>query len=654
MERKGFIGKIKWLTEPLNDYCIECLSLIKAMFAVRIVESIALLATDYDAMISVNNLIGFAVDVAYIGWIIAAFFIIHLIISRFSQKAANITTRIIFAAYLCTSMLLAGYFASTHIPLDSIITAYSPRELFVTIKANSPYNIPIVIAIVIAAITFAAIPREKISMPAWAKITMMVIFIGCAFFPGLDKEKFRYDKEYYIIESKTVYLYNSLRNGESIIEFTDSELKEMSEEFASYFPEYQFIDYHYPFLHKDNTADVLSPYFEKSDTKPNIAIIIVEGLCKYISGKNSTVTSATPFLDSLSEHALVWENCLSTSERTFGVLPSVLGALPFGEKGFLSYRRDAPNCNTLASILHDNGYKNTFFYGGWYGFDSMDIFAENNSMETYYDKPEFENVEARTQWGLCDEYLLIHSLDNVKESADTPRLDVYLTLSTHDPFDYPDRERLTSIYDAKQCGQPDKLKVKKYISSYASFLYTDNCLRKFLEKYKECESYSNTIFIITGDHKFIPSNDMYIVPGSENPIENFRVPLIIWSPMLKSAQSFQALATHRDITPTLLAYIKNNHGACIPENESWLNAGLDTSKNFESHAFSPHYNAGRNCSGLTYKLNYITDDGIFLFDTTENKLTIKPTTNDIKLSKLPQLYKKLENYIMNNNALMKR
>ncbi len=647
MERKGFTGKIKWLTEPLNDYCIECLSLIKAMFAVRIVESIALLATDYDAMISVNNLIGFAVDVAYIGWIVAAFFIIHLIISQFSQKAANITTRIIFAAYLCTSMLLAGYFASTHIPLDSIIAAYSPRELFVTIKANSPYNIPIVIAIVIAAITFAAIPRKKVSMPAWAKITMMVIFIGCAFFPGLDKEKFRYDKEYYIIESKTVYLYNSLRNGESIIEFTDSELKEMSEEFASYFPEYQFIDYHYPFLHKDNTADVLSPYFEKSDTKPNIAIIIVEGLCKYISGKNSTATSATPFLDSLSDHALVWENCLSTSERTFGVLPSILGALPFGEKGFLSYRHDAPTYNTLATILHDNGYKNTFFYGGWYGFDSMDIFAEGNSMEMYYDKPEFQTIEGRCKWGLPDGFLLSHSLDEVKKSACEPRLDVYLTLSTHDPFDYPDKEIYTRQYNEMQSESTEKQQIKKLIDEYASFVYTDNCLRSFFDGYRECESYNNTIFIITGDHRFVATD-------SKNSIENFRVPLIIWSPMLKSAQNFPAIATHRDIAPTLLSLLANSYHINIPQNEAWLNTGLDTCTNFEANTFSPHYNANRDLHGFTYKQYYITEEGLFKFDTTGNKLSIKPYTNDSSLSKFLQLYKRLENYIMNNNALTKR
>ena len=652
MKQKGFTDKIKWLTKPLNSYCVEFLYLICAILIIRIAETIALFATNYNAELIGNNLIGFAVDIANIGWIVAALYIVYTLINLLSQKAANITIRFIFGFYLCLSMLLVGYFTTTHIPLDGIITVYSPKELFVTVKANSSYNIPIIIGIIIVSVAFAAIPRKKFNLPAWLQIVIIALLTGCAFFPGLEKEKFRYDKEYYIIESKTIYLFNSLSKNESIIQFTDNELKEKAEEFASYFPEYEFVDYHYPFLHSDKTPDILSGYLEKSDNKPNIVILIVEGLCNYISGQNSTVTSATPFLDSLSEHALVWENCLSTSERTFGVLPSMLGALPFGENGFLSYRRDVPDHKTLASILHDNGYKSTFFYGGWYGFDGMDIFSENNFMEMYYNNPQYEQITERSQWGLRDEYLLNHSLNDVI-SDDSPRLDVYLTLSTHDPFDYPDKEKYTNQYKEMQVAQPNKLKVKKYISNYASFLYTDDCLRNFFNEYQKCQSYHNTIFIITGDHKFIASNNIFFETDDKASIENFRVPLIIWSPMLKSGQKFPAIATHRDIAPTVLAYIKNNYDAELPETESWLNSGLDTCKHFEAKTFSPHYNANRDLNGITYKQHYITVDGIFTFDTTGNILSIKPTTNDNDLEKLPQLYMQLENYIMNNNALIK-
>ena len=588
-----------------------------------------------------NNLIGFTVDIANIGWIVAALFIIHLILNKFSQKVASVTIRIIFAAYLCISMLLVGYFVSTHMPLDGIITAYSPRELFVAIKSNSPYNLPIAIVIIIFAIIFAAIPRKKFHIHTWLQTVIITLLAGCAFFPGLEREKFRYDKEYYIIESKTIYLFNSLSKNESLIQFTDTELKEKAEEFATYFPEYEFIDYHYPFLHKDKTPDVLSCYLEKDDTKPNIVIIIVEGLCNYISGKNSTIASATPFLDSLSEHSLVWENCLSTSERTFGVLPSLLGALPFGKTGFLAYKRDVPDFNTIATILHSNGYKNTFFYGGWYGFDNMDIFAENNGIEMYYNKAEYETVDQRNEWGLLDEYMLLHSLNDVQDNIGTPRLDIYLTLTSHDPFSYPN----TDEYILKYNALPQKGKSISKPKENASFMYADDCLRKFLSEYKKCNTFSNNIFIITGDHKFD-------VTDRKNFIDNYHVPLIIWSPMLRESHRFPALVTHRSITPSILAYLKHNYDINIPENSAWLNSGLDTCKKFRATTFAPHFSDGRKFVGITYNDKFITPEQTFTFCLSDDKLSLKPT-NDSSASKLPSLYRTIENYIMNNNALIK-
>ena len=636
MERNGFKEKIWSLLKPLDGYCIEILYLVCSMLIIRIVEAIALFSTGYNSELIANNLLGFVTDIAHIGWILAALYLLYYIIGLLSHKAATVTIRTIFAAYLCLSMILTGYFAVTHIPLDSIITAYTPNELYITIKANNPYNIPIIAAIIANAVAFCLIPRKKADIPSWAKIVIMTILICCVFFPGLEKEKFRYDKEYYIVENKIIYLHNSLKSENSIIQFTDSELKQKSEEFATYFPEYEFTDYHYPFMHNEASANILSSFFEKSESKPNIAIIIVEGLCNYISGKNSTIASATPFLDSLSEHALVWENCLSTSERTFGVLPSVLGALPFGEKGFMSYRRDVPEFNTLATILHDNGYTNTFFYGGWYGFDGMDIFAENNYMVMYYDKPEFESADQRNEWGLLDDYMLEHSLDDINKSEATPRLDIYLTLTTHDPFSYPNTDKYIQKYNAL----PQKGKSISKPNENASFMYADDC------QYKKCKTFGKTIFIITGDHKFN-------VTDKKNIIDNYHVPLIIWSPMLRESRRFPAIVTHRSITPSILSFLKNEYGIKSPTNVAWLNSGLDTCKNFRAETFAPHYGENRKAKGITFGNHFITSNGTYDFVFSENGLSLKKTDAD-SINKFIKLYNDLENYIMNNNALIKK
>lgn len=639
MERKGFNERLKAIFKPHNEYCSEVLMLFCMMLIIRIAEGIALFITDYQSEIIINCLIGFFTDIAYTGWIVVLLFLLYSALNLLSLTAANIVIRFIFGAYICMSMLLTGYFAVTHIPLDGIITGYSPKELYVTIKANGSYNIPIIIGIIIISIAFTAIPRKKVCIPKWIKITMLAILTCCIFFPGLDREKFRYEREYYIVENKTVYLLNCLKDNSSTIQFTANELKEKSEEFASYFPNYEFVDYHYPFMHKDETPDILTNYLAKSEDKPNIVIIIVEGLCNYISGKNSTIASATPFLDSLSEHSLVWENCLSTSERTFGALPSILGALPFGENGFMSYRRDVPNFNTLATILHDNGYKNTFFYGGWYGFDDMDIFAQNNSMKMFYDSPEYESVEQRNTWGLLDGYMLSHSLTDVKND-DKPRLDIYLTLSTHDPFSYPNTDEYISKYNAL----PQKGKSTTPIKENASFMYADDCLKTFFKEYEQCEQFDRTIFVITGDHKFNTKD-------RSNVIDNYHVPLIIWSPMLKDCKRFSPIVTHRSIAPSILAYMKHTCGIIVPQDVAWLNSGLDTSSNFTSKTFAPHFGEDRKLKAITFDDYFITKDKTFKLDNSNNNLSLIPTDNN-ENAMLIDIYQALERYIMNNDALV--
>ena len=640
MKRKGFKDRVKSPLKPLDGYCCECITLFGICLIIRIAEAIILSITNYQSDIFINCLLGFLTDIAYIGWIVAALYLIYCFIFRFSEKAANITIRAIFAAYISTSIVLTCYFAITHIPLDSIITAYSLKEIFVTLNANGWYNIPLLVLIFVKSIIYIIYPQPHYKIPMWVKILFAAIAITSIVFPGITSQKMEY-KKYYIIENKTAYLIKSLKSDNNIIQFTSAELQQKSEEFASYFPEYEFTDYRYPFMHKDNTPDILSDYLENSEEKPNIVIIIVEGLCNYISGQNSTIASATPFLDSLSEHSLVWENCLSTSERTFGVLPSILGALPFGENGFMSYRHNVPTFNTIATILHDNGYKNTFFYGGWYGFDNMDIFAENNFMEMYYDKPEYESVEQRNKWGLLDGYMLSHSLCDVKDD-ETPRLDIYLTLSTHDPFSYPNTNKYISEYNAL----PQKCKPATFAKENASFLYADDCLKNFFKEYEQCKQFDRTIFIITGDHKFNTKD-------RSNAIDNYHVPLIIWSPMLRESHRFPAIVTHRNIAPSLLSYFKHNYGIDCPENEVWLNNGLDTSNTFGSKTFATHYYDSRKLNGITYGNYFITTDKTYKFDNTNSNLSLIPTDNN-ENANLIELYLALERYIMNNDALIRQ
>ncbi|MCF0206044.1 MAG: LTA synthase family protein [Bacteroidales bacterium] len=300
-------------------------------------------------------------------------------------------------------------------------------------------------------------------------------------------------------------------------------------------------------------------------------------------------------------------------------------------------RKDAPAYKSFVSILNDSGYESSFFYGGWYGFDDMDIFAKRCGMDLYFKKAEYDSVSDRNQWGLHDGFVLQESLKSIDKQDGKPYFHFYLTLTTHDPFDFPDADKYLSRLDERFA----KIKVNK--KGLASFLYIDDCLKNFFKAYEKKASYKNTIFVITGDHSFWQSKDRFI--------DNIHVPLIIFSPMLKQGQRFASLETHRNVSPSILAILRNNFGVKIPEHTHTLNHGLDTSKNFEAKTFSPLYDCGRNFKGIMYKEYFVTKTSVQKFTIKNKRLEIQNAKTDSSLMKICDLYLQLDNYIMTNDAL---
>ena len=177
---------------------------------------------------------------------------------------------------------------------------------------------------------------------------------------------------------------------------------------------------------------------------------------------------------------------------------------------------------------------------------------------------------------------------------------------------------------------------------YASYLYYDDCLRKFFAAYREVPGYENTIFVITGDHCF---------NGQSEELDKYHVPFIVWSPMLKEAHRFPAMIAHRDVTPSFLAMLKGAYNIKAPSVVSWLNTGLDTSSVFRSNTFTPQLKNSRKMDNMVYK-DYFYDEGmVFKFGYEDDKLTITPVNSET-MTHLFSEYRAMDDYVMNNDALV--
>lgn len=592
-------------------------------------------------------LLGVCYDVLFFSKVALALFPIYLLIHRFSPKAAKCAFRVLGTVMLLISNAMIMYFVTTYIPLDKIFFNYSVKELIYISKSTGAFVWWGYVGLLLIPLLFLFVSRKEVGFGkfwlwVWLALAVVGLFVNE---PPVWTYRTREGKS--TVCNKQEFFWKSLMEKEApFSRFNTEDVEQQRDrilDFQSNFPDDEFVDFRYPFAHLDQSPDVLSSYFDLNpDTMPNLVFVITEGLSREFSGYNSKFPSATPFLDSLADHSLNWLNCMSSSQRTIAVLPSLMGSLPFGKRGFMQ-SPNSPRFQSLPGILKENGYKTSFFYGGWTCFDDMCYFLADMGVDHFL--PDYTSYpkEMVNTWGLYDGFLFSEAIKEVEKDHAQPRLDIYLTLTTHDPFDYPNKTQYTKTYTKMliQARQQHNIEQWQY-EQYASYLYYDDCLRQFFDDYKNIPGYENTIFVITGDHCF---------NSQSQELDKYHVPLIVWSPMLKEPHRFPAMVAHRDVTPSFLAMMRHKYLIQSPSVVSWLNTGLDTAAMFQSNTFTPQLKNSRKMDNMVFK-SYFYDEGmVYKFGYEDDKLTITPVKNDEVVQFFSE-YKAMDDYVMRNDALL--
>lgn len=471
----------------------------------------------------------------------------------------NIVFAILIFILIIEGMLIS-YYLTALVPLGSDLLGYSFEDIKTTVSNTSSGAaslIPIIGVVVISGLFFAL---YKLSSKYYHHIGRMYpftiilfsLFVSTLFLDGKP-----------INANKTQYLAMNIYNSstEEHVYVSDAE---------------------YPLIKESYTPDVLGEYFELNEEKPNVVFIIVEGLGRDFVGQGAEYGGFTPYLDSLSQKSLYWENCMSTTGRTFGVLPGLLGSLPFGKSGFMELD-EYPNKLTLFTILKNNGYHTSFYQGTNGSFDNIDQFLISEDVDFIMDKGNFgtdyemqKGNDGGFTWGFPDRELFRKSL-SLERKEDKPRMEVYLTISNHEPFTPPRQdfyeEKVEKILQEKSFDSRVKKIIEKNDNVFATLLYTDDAIKYALDEYKKKPGYENTIFVITGDHRLIP------IPF-RNDICRFNVPLIITSPMIKTPKKMSGITSHFDVTPSLLSLLEGKYEFKMPKKVAWIGGALDMNKEF--------------------------------------------------------------------------
>lgn len=573
-------------------------------------------------------------------------FLMVFFISR-NKRACFWVYGVICTIFIMLYLSLVKYFETSLVPLGADLYTYSIKEIRETAGAGGNIEPLFIVIFIIPVAIFWFLAnwfyKRQLLKPVYSIgilcLGAMILFMGTPILPA--NTSYSNDFSYNVALNKEAYFleksYNHFLASEPEVDiYAENYFEDETTDSVAGYKRFTYVNNQYPFLHKDETPDVLGNFFNIDSAKaPNIVFIQVEGLGRAYSGPNAYLGSFTPFLDALAKKSLYWENFLSSQGRTFASLPSILGSMPFGTTGYLDLGNKMPNGLTLLSILKKNGYGSRFYGGFDTNFDNEAIFFSKQGVSPIIGEANFGSGFSKSPansggftWGYADKELFKRSIQLEQEYPKQPFISYVQTISMHTPYTIPNQQEYINLAEQQLVklgfDEPTKAEHQKYIDKYSTVMYTDAAIQSFLIEYSKLPSYKNTIFIITGDHR-LPE-----IPMSTK-IDRYRVPLIIFSPLLKRSASFKSISSHLDITPSLLAFFKHNYKLNTPDVAPWVGSGLDTVKvlrNIHKYPLKQTKDALINyISGM-----YFIDQEV-LFSIGDN-LDIQPITDDGKMNEL--------------------
>jgi uncharacterized sulfatase len=647
----------------LQQYLRIAFALVLTLCLVRGYEYVVVAYKSFTPHAWKYELAGIFYDI-WLGFIYCAFVFIPIgAVSLISNKLATILFHVLNVLLIICCLGLVVTFSERNNPFDHELFTRNSSDTISTIKQMltagfMPY-IPFLIYLPVYFLIYNGYTK-KITVRGYrlAGVTIgAVLSVAFIRHANPSPDGFAQNSAYYLTVNKFSYWaddsfeYFRDRNKKDNI-LSDASLKKEAEFYQANQP-FSFTSSAYPLLHSNTQTDVLGSFFNLQQTPPNIVILVVEGLSRDFSGDNAYAASFTPFLDSLSHESLCWDNFLSTAPGTFAAHPAIEASLPYGKRGF-SVMNVMPDHLSLIKILKSNGYHTKFLIGFNPDFDNMGGFIRLQGTDfvlNHYPSRYKEMGVGKEGWsmGYPDDALYSRSFEVMDSLRQTPYLDIYHTGTTHLPYLFEQKSAYEQKFDQKIKTLHVSSNIKKTLQQtkevLVTFMFSDDCIRNFFKTYARRPEYDNTIFFITGDHHI---GSFPII----NEIDDYHVPFIVYSPMLKKPQKFLSVNTHNNITPTILALLNDNfHLPNNPKEVHWLSGVMDTARAFRNIQSMPFMWWDREIADYIYKDYFLSDNQ--LYQLKPNLIQEKITNDTLKkhIISLRENFKKINNYVCDNNKI---
>jgi phosphoglycerol transferase MdoB-like AlkP superfamily enzyme len=280
----------------------------------------------------------------------------------------------------------------------------------------------------------------------------------------------------------------------------------------------------------------------------NVVFILVESLSGSFMKELGNQNNITPFLDSLAQKSIFFNNLYATGTRTVRGMEAMTLSIPPTPGQSIVKRPDNHNLYTVSNVFKQKGYTSNFFYGGDGYFDNMNSYFGGNGFNIYDrgrgsvlsdaikttrnnitdNEVTFENA-----WGICDEDIFkkMITVADMHYKNNQPFFNFVMTTSNHRPYTYPDN----AIDIPSGTGRDGAVK------------YTDYALKKMFAAAKHKPWFKNTVFIIIADHCASSAGK------DEIDVANYHIPAFIVNMPEALNQKVAKQCSQIDLFPTFFA-----------------------------------------------------------------------------------------------------
>ncbi|HEU4470571.1 MAG TPA: sulfatase-like hydrolase/transferase [Flavisolibacter sp.] len=274
--------------------------------------------------------------------------------------------------------------------------------------------------------------------------------------------------------------------------------------------------------------------------KPNVILVIWESFTEKATHAIMDGQPVTPRFNELKKEGIYFSELYASGDRTDKGIAAVLSGYPaLNKKSVIRLPHKSAKLPTLSRFFKEKGYGTSFYYGGEPEFANIKSYILQGGFDGIVEKSDFSAKDQNSKWGAHDGVVADRLLRDLNRRPD-PFFVTWLTLTSHEPFETPEKPAFN--------GSTDAIKFQN------SLRYTDEVLYRFVASCRRQPWWDNTLLVIIADH-----GHPLIEPS--NTLENFRIPMLwLGGALAQGGRLIDAVGSQLDLASTLAsqAGLKNS------------------------------------------------------------------------------------------------